>query len=116
MQQAQGQTQAQNPHANPYAAFATLLGLMPPPLAWSSTRFRHQSWIPYGRRTRSLCLSLRYDGSFARPISPRWNGRFQLQQLQDMGFSDAAQNVRALLAIGGNVNAAIEYILGGGGL
>ena len=39
-----------------------------------------------------------------------------LQQLQDMGFSNAAQNVRALLATGGNVHAAIEYILGGGGL
>ncbi|TEB24226.1 hypothetical protein FA13DRAFT_1739424 [Coprinellus micaceus] len=40
----------------------------------------------------------------------------QLQQLQDMGFTNAAQNVRALLATGGNVHAAIEYILGGGGL
>ena len=39
-----------------------------------------------------------------------------LQQLQDMGFTNASQNVRALLATGGNVNAAIEYILGGGGL
>ena len=38
------------------------------------------------------------------------------QQLQDMGFTNAAQNVRALLATGGNVHAAIEYILGGGGL
>ncbi|TFY50542.1 hypothetical protein EVJ58_g11005, partial [Rhodofomes roseus] len=39
----------------------------------------------------------------------------QLQQLQDMGFTNAQQNVRALLATGGNVHAAIEYILGGGG-
>lgn len=38
-----------------------------------------------------------------------------LQQLQDMGFTNAAQNVRALLATAGNVHAAIEYILGGGG-
>lgn len=38
------------------------------------------------------------------------------QQLQDMGFTNASQNVRALLATGGNVHAAIEYILGGGGL
>jgi hypothetical protein len=41
---------------------------------------------------------------------------FSEQQLQDMGFSNASQNVRALLATGGNVHAAIEYILGGGGL
>jgi ubiquilin len=38
------------------------------------------------------------------------------QQLQDMGFTNASQNVRALLATGGNVHSAIEYILGGGGL
>lgn len=33
-----------------------------------------------------------------------------------MGFTNASQNVRALLATAGNVHAAIEYILGGGGL
>ena len=38
------------------------------------------------------------------------------KQLQDMGFTNASQNVRALLATGGNVHSAIEYILGGGGL
>ncbi|KAG1839175.1 hypothetical protein C8R48DRAFT_741747 [Suillus tomentosus] len=36
--------------------------------------------------------------------------------LQDMGFTNASQNVRALLATGGNVHSAIEYILNGGGL
>lgn len=38
------------------------------------------------------------------------------QQLQDMGFTNGAQNVRALLANGGNVHSAIEYILGGQGI
>lgn len=47
---------------------------------------------------------------------PEERFQVQLQQLQDMGFTNAAQNVRALLATGGNVHAAIEYILGGGGL
>ncbi|KAG5640362.1 hypothetical protein DXG03_009032 [Asterophora parasitica] len=50
----------------------------------------------------------------SRPPEERF--QVQLQQLQDMGFSNAAQNVRALLATGGNVHSAIEYILGGGGL
>ncbi|EIN03536.1 hypothetical protein PUNSTDRAFT_109298 [Punctularia strigosozonata HHB-11173 SS5] len=50
----------------------------------------------------------------ARPPEERF--QVQLQQLQDMGFTNAAQNVRALLATGGNVHAAIEYILNGGGL
>ncbi|KAF8993823.1 hypothetical protein BDQ17DRAFT_1431422 [Cyathus striatus] len=49
-----------------------------------------------------------------RPPEERF--QVQLQQLQDMGFSNASQNVRALLATGGNVHSAIEYILGGGGL
>jgi UBA/TS-N domain len=38
------------------------------------------------------------------------------QQLQDMGFTNASQNIRALLATSGTVHAAIEYILGGSGL
>lgn len=49
-----------------------------------------------------------------RPPEERF--QVQLQQLQDMGFTNAAQNVRALLATGGRVDSAIEYILGGGGL
>lgn len=37
----------------------------------------------------------------------------QLQQLQDMGFSDRQANIRALQATGGNVNAAVERLLSG---
>jgi ubiquilin len=48
--------------------------------------------------------------------SPEERFQVPLQQLQDMGFTNASQNVRALLATGGNVHSAIEYILGGGGL
>ncbi|KZS93488.1 hypothetical protein SISNIDRAFT_485732 [Sistotremastrum niveocremeum HHB9708] len=48
--------------------------------------------------------------------SPEERFQVQLQQLQDMGFTSATQNVRALLATGGNVHAAIEYILNGGGM
>jgi len=40
----------------------------------------------------------------------------QLTQLREMGFVNTTQNVRALVATGGNVQMAIEYILGGGGL
>ncbi|KZV69769.1 hypothetical protein PENSPDRAFT_580312 [Peniophora sp. CONT] len=47
---------------------------------------------------------------------PEERFQVQLQQLQDMGFTNAQQNIRALLATGGNVHSAIEYILGGGGL
>ena len=33
--------------------------------------------------------------------------------LQDMGFSDRPANVRALQAVSGNVNAAVERLLSG---
>ncbi|KAI9428406.1 UBQLN4 protein [Lactarius indigo] len=57
-------------------------------------------------------------GASPLPGAPPPEERFQvqLQQLQDMGFTNASQNVRALLATGGNVHSAIEYILNGGGL
>lgn len=35
----------------------------------------------------------------------------QLKDLSDMGFTDKIANIRALLAAGGNVNSAIEYLL-----
>jgi ubiquilin len=37
----------------------------------------------------------------------------QLRQLNEMGFWDAEQNLRVLVAAGGNVNRAVEMILGG---
>ncbi|KAH8099819.1 hypothetical protein BXZ70DRAFT_1008799 [Cristinia sonorae] len=60
-----------------------------------------------------------FGGAAAAPADtrpPEERFQVQLQQLQDMGFTNASQNVRALLATGGNVHAAIEYILGGGGV
>ncbi|XP_054809601.1 ubiquitin domain-containing protein DSK2b-like isoform X2 [Prosopis cineraria] len=39
----------------------------------------------------------------------------QLSQLQEMGFSDTQENIRALIATSGNVHAAIERLLGNSG-
>jgi ubiquilin len=36
----------------------------------------------------------------------------QLAQLQEMGFFDTQENVRALAATAGNVHAAVERLLG----
>ncbi|CAL5374169.1 unnamed protein product [Camellia sinensis] len=36
----------------------------------------------------------------------------QLSQLQEMGFFDARENIQALIAIAGNVHAAVERLLG----
>lgn len=50
------------------------------------------------------------------PVSsepPEIRFQAQLAQLNDMGFFDADENIRVLLATGGNVNAAIERLLSG---
>lgn len=45
--------------------------------------------------------------------SPEERFQVQLQQLNEMGFWDAAKNIRALTATGGNVHAAIEMLFSG---
>lgn len=53
-------------------------------------------------------------GASAAPANqdpPEVRFQSQLAQLNDMGFWDAEANIRALLATGGNVNAAIELLL-----
>lgn len=47
----------------------------------------------------------------APPADPEAAYASQLQQLQDMGFFDREANLRALLATGGNVSAAVERLL-----
>ncbi|KAJ2757270.1 hypothetical protein GGI19_000204 [Coemansia pectinata] len=47
----------------------------------------------------------------ANQAPPEERFQQQLQQLNDMGFWNAAQNIRALSITGGNVEAAIEYLL-----
>lgn len=53
-------------------------------------------------------------GGFAAPpppADPATAYAAQLAQLQDMGFYDAQENLRALIATQGNVNAAVERLL-----
>ncbi|KAK9838696.1 hypothetical protein WJX74_001530 [Apatococcus lobatus] len=47
----------------------------------------------------------------APPADPEAAYANQLQQLQDMGFFDRQENLQALTATGGNVNAAVERLL-----
>ena len=46
-------------------------------------------------------------------VAPEIRFASQISQLCDMGFFDTEANVRALTATGGNVNAAVERLLGG---
>jgi len=47
------------------------------------------------------------------PADPETAYAVQISQLNDMGFFDPAENVRALVATNGNVSAAIERLLNG---
>eukprot|EP00656_Telonema_subtile_P052765 TRINITY_DN7431_c0_g1_i1.p1 TRINITY_DN7431_c0_g1~~TRINITY_DN7431_c0_g1_i1.p1 ORF type:complete len:158 (-),score=44.00 TRINITY_DN7431_c0_g1_i1:111-584(-) len=47
----------------------------------------------------------------AAAVDPALNYQPQLCQLVEMGFGDPPANLRALIATGGNVNAAIEFLL-----
>ena len=49
----------------------------------------------------------------APAVAPEIRFAAQISQLCDMGFFDTDSNVRALTATGGNVNAAVERLLGG---
>jgi ubiquilin len=54
-------------------------------------------------------------GQPAQPAqAPELRYATQLAALNDMGFFDPQQNLQALVATGGNVNAAVERLLGGG--
>ena len=63
-------------------------------------------------------LGLGGVGAAAAPGAPAQapEERFeaQLNQLRDMGFFDQQENIRVLLMVGGNVNAAVEMLLSSG--
>lgn len=93
-QQQHQQPQQQQPAANPFAAF----GNVPPMDPQLQQRMAALFGMP---------------GAAAAPVDnrpPEERYQVQLQQLNEMGFWDAAKNIRALQATGGNVNAAIEML------
>ena len=52
-------------------------------------------------------------GAPGAAVDPAIRFASQISQLCDMGFLDTDANLRALTATGGNVNAAVERLLGG---
>lgn len=75
---------------------------------------------PFGNTANPLTSQANPLAGFSFPPSqpvsnepPEVRFQSQLAQLNDMGFFDADENIRALLVTGGNVNAAIERLLNG---
>ncbi|KAH9710656.1 ubiquitin domain-containing protein DSK2b [Citrus sinensis] len=94
----------------------------------------HQSWIQwldpavvwYHYGTPNMGLEMLMNmfgglgaGSLAVPnrsdVPPEQLYATQLSQLQEMGFFDTQENIRALIATAGNVHAAVERLLGNSG-
>ena len=75
----------------------------------------HQS-LPQSSTIGGLDFSslLRGVGAVTPTTQPEPGVRFaeQLRQLNAMGFTDEASNIRALVATNGNVNAAVDRLLG----
>lgn len=53
--------------------------------------------------------------SYFTAVPPEELYATQLSQLQEMGFFDTQENIRALIATAGNVHAAVERLLGNPG-
>jgi len=64
---------------------------------------------PYGSMFPGI--SPQMNQSQSQQVQPEILYREQLSKLNTMGFTDAEKNIAALVATGGNVNAAIDRIL-----
>ena len=62
-----------------------------------------------------FCRMLKINTFFLFTVLPEELYATQLQQLQEMGFFDTQENIRALRATSGNVHAAVERLLGNPG-
>lgn len=98
-------------------------GLMPPMAGLGGMPPLGGAPSPYGAMDFSSLIGGTGAGAFggnpsiptpARPATEEPSVRYasQLQQLQGMGFADDEASLRALVATGGNINAAVERLLG----
>ncbi|PVU93838.1 hypothetical protein BB561_002995 [Smittium simulii] len=116
--------QASTPQSNPFAALLNS-GLMNPgamgnqPPSADQIRLMQQMLGPLNGNAAGAAppfgLFSNAPPATAAPavssVPPEERFSVQLAQLNEMGFWDAPKNIRALLATGGNVNAAIEMLL-----
>ncbi|XP_028398994.1 ubiquilin-1-like [Dendronephthya gigantea] len=61
----------------------------------------------------SALMNQFFSASMSQTAAPETRFRQQLEQLTAMGFSDRERNLQALIATGGDVNAAVERLLSG---
>ncbi|KAF9575877.1 Ubiquilin-4 [Mortierella alpina] len=108
-QQRPSQPYSQIPPPSTFPSFANMFGGLPPvadptnPIGTPSSNTSTNNTTSASTATPSTAT--------ATTQSPEERFETQLASLRDMGFSDTGRNVRALLASGGDVNSAIEFLL-----
>ncbi|KAG6466289.1 hypothetical protein ZIOFF_075898 [Zingiber officinale] len=85
--------------------------------SWDPQSFKWLFFVSFDTKYCSLCCLLRQFGglstlSHAIFVPPEELYATQLSQLQEMGFYDTQENIRALTATAGNIHAAVERLLG----
>lgn len=109
-----GSTPGGQPGGNNAAAGNPFAGLFPPPMAGAAN--------PFGMTPEMMQQFMQMmggAGGMGEPAAPADNRppeeRYadQLRQLNEMGFYDFDQNVAALRRSGGNVQGAVNFLLGG---
>ncbi|CAO3571495.1 unnamed protein product [Mortierella alpina] len=108
-QQRPSQPYSQIPPPSAFPSFANMFGGLPPVTDPTAT-MRTPSSNTSSSNTVSTATSTPSTAT-ATTQSPEERFEAQLASLRDMGFSDTSRNVRALLASGGDVNSAIEFLL-----
>ena len=95
---------------NPYA-----FNMPFPPTTSSSNNNNNSnmSGLNFDSLFNNIPLTAPISTTSAAPSDPSIRYANQLQQLQDMGFSDNAANLQALIRTNGNVNSAVERLLSG---
>ncbi|KAJ1979940.1 hypothetical protein H4R35_001313 [Dimargaris xerosporica] len=97
-------------HQHPHPALSSLLSMTP---ISNATLGGNSAAAPLGHGVAGRSPDASQSTAPAPPslAGPEQRYQHELEILQSMGFSDQRLNIRALLAAGGDVNSAIEWLL-----
>ncbi|KAF9984639.1 Ubiquilin-4 [Mortierella antarctica] len=108
-QQRPSQPYSQTPPPSAFPSFANMFGGLPPVANPTNSMGTPSSNTSINNATATTAATP--STATTTTQSPEERFEAQLASLRDMGFSDTGRNVRALLASGGDVNSAIEFLL-----
>ena len=116
LQQAMRNPQSLDTASNPWSATGSRPSTSLLPNPWTTAANANEMTASGGSMNGNDASLSEARALSNRQTTASWNrphARFprQLQSLLDMGFDDEERNIRALNAVGGNVNRAVEWLL-----